>query len=197
MCVFASHCLLNPTPAVSSRCSWHINLISRFLIQWAGHAYMCKDCVRFLPEATSTLCSTRDAVYVGVCLFVTVFACSPQPPLCPPDVHSPVVKLVGGPRLHASRLRPILDRGSNHPLCVCVCHCLFPNLPLRPPTVHSPKSLFVGRATPTFVYIASNPLSRLHPPYVTQGTQCECVCVCLPLPASPTPHCFLPMLIAH
>ena len=86
-----------------------------------------------------------------VCVCAFAIACSPHPPLHPPDVHSPLTKIVGFPCLHASRLHPILARGSNHPLCVCVCHCLFPNLPLRPPTVHSPKSLFGGRATPTFV----------------------------------------------
>ena len=74
---------------------------------------------------------------VCVCLFA--IACSPHPPLRPPDVHSPLIKLVGGPRLHVSRFLPIIARGSIHPVYhgdivgVCVCHCLL----LPPPTASS------------------------------------------------------------
>ena len=92
---------------------------------------MCQECVSSLPEATSTLCIMRD----------TVCMCFPflLPPtlLRPADVHSPLFYLVGGAGIHVSRLRPILARGSIHPVyheehcvcvcvyvCVCVCVCL-------------------------------------------------------------------------
>ena len=98
---------------------------------------MCQDCDRSLPEAPSTLCFTRDNVYVCVCVCVFAIACSTHHPLRPPDVHSPLIYLVGGPSLHVSRLRLILARGYVHPVyheehCVCICHGLLPLPPLCP-----------------------------------------------------------------
>ena len=86
---------------------------------------MCQDYVRFLllPEVPFTLCITGDTV----CVCVFDIACSPHPPLRPPDVHSPLIKLVDGatptcvkiasdpcPRLHP----PCVTRDT---VCVCVC----------------------------------------------------------------------------
>ena len=94
---------------------------------------MCQECVRSLPEAPSILSITRNTVCVCVSLPVH------PPPLRPPDVHSPIIKLVGGVSLHVRRLRPILARDyihhehhEGHCVCVfaiacaiaCVCECV-------------------------------------------------------------------------
>ena len=144
MCVCVCHCLLPPPLTASSR-------VHSPLIKLVGcHAYMCQDCVRFLSEAPSTLCITRDTVCVCVCVCLCVFdiSCFPKLPLCTPDLHSPLIYLVGRSCLHVSRLVPIIARGSIHPVyhgvhCVCVCVCVCdiscsPHPPLRPPEVHSP-----------------------------------------------------------
>ena len=55
---------------------------------------MSQDYVRFLlfPEVPSTLCIPGDTV----CVCVFDIACSPHPPMRPPDVDSPLFSLVGG-----------------------------------------------------------------------------------------------------
>ena len=50
----------------------------------------------------------HEGQWVCVCVCVFDIACSPYPPLRRPDVHSPLIQVVGGPRLRVSRLRPIL-----------------------------------------------------------------------------------------
>ena len=138
LCVFGIACSPHPTlhpPDVRSS----------LILLVGGNADMCQVCVRSLPDAPSTLCIMGDTVCVCVCVFG--IACSPHPTLHPPDVHSPLILLMGGPCLYVSRLRLILARGSIHPVyheihgvcaCVCVCYCLLPPPPMRPPDVHSP-----------------------------------------------------------
>ena len=136
---------------------------------------------------------------VCVCVFDITY--SPHPPLYPLGVHSPIIWLVGGPRLHVSRLFPILTRGSIHPLyhgghCVCVGVCVFDiacssHPALHFPDAHSPFIYLVGGATLTCVKIASNHCPRLNPPCVSRGTLCVCVgvyvCHCM-LPPPPTAY---------
>ena len=58
---------------------------------WVGHAFLCQDSVRSLPEDPYTLCITRDTVCAFVCVCLTLHA-PPTPSLLrPPDVHSPLI----------------------------------------------------------------------------------------------------------
>ena len=124
LCVFAISCSPNYTLRPPDVHSTIISLAEK-------NAYMCQDCFRSLPEAPSTLCITRDTVCVCLCVFA--IACSPHPPLRPPDAHRLLVNSIsGGPRLHVSSLLPIIVRCSIHPVyyrghcvCVCVCVCIF------------------------------------------------------------------------
>ena len=100
-------------------------------------------CVKIVADPCPRLkptCVSRGTLCVCVCVCHCLLS---PPPLHPPGVHSPLTKIVGFPRLHASRLHPILARGSNQPVyneghfvcvCVCVCHCLLP-----PPPTASPR----------------------------------------------------------
>ena len=138
-CVCVGPCLVPPLPTVSNRWSLPINLIS-------GVATL--TCVKIASDPCSRLhrpCVSRGhCVCVCVCFTVPAF----PPPTAPPEVQSPLIQLVGGTRLHVSRLRLILPRDSIHPVyheghCVCVCVCVFdiacsPHPTLRPPDVHSP-----------------------------------------------------------
>ena len=132
-------CLTLPAPP-TPHCVLQM-FIAHSFNQWGGHAYMCQDCIRFLPEAPSTLCITRDTV----CVCVFAIACSPHPPLRPPDVHSPLISLVGG---HAD-----------------MCQDCIRSLPEVPSTL-----------------------------CIKGDTVCVCV---FDIACSPTPHCVLPMFIAH
>ena len=140
-----------------------------------------------------------------VCVCVFDIAYSPQPPLHNPGVHSPINWLVGGPRLHVSRLYPIIARGSIHPLyhrghCVCVCltlpvppipHCIFPML-----IAH----LFIwwgGHA-----HMCQDCFQSLYEAKSTQcitgDTVCVCVCMfaiaCFPHPPLRTPNVHGPLI---
>ena len=148
-----------------------------------GHAYICQDCVRSLPEAPSIPCMTRDTVCVCLCLPCLL----PPPPTASSRCSLLINLIIGGrPRLHVSRLHPILARGSIHPVyhgghCVCVCVCL--PLPASPP----PNASSRGGARPTYVKIVSDLCPRLYPSCVSRATLCVCVCVFLPLHAPPPP----------
>ena len=74
-----------------------------------------------------------------MCVFDITY--SPHTQLHPPGVHSPIIWLVGGPRLHVSRLFP----GDT----VCVCVCMFDiacssHPALHLPDAHSPLICLVG-----------------------------------------------------
>ena len=125
--------------------------------------------------------------------------CLPLPAPPPPTAFSrcskPINLICGGPRLHMSRLCPILAQGSIHPVyhdrhCVCMCVCL-PFLLPPPPTASYRCSLFID------LIIGGRPrlhVSRLHPILargsihpVYHGGHCVCVYVCPCLhPPSPT-----------
>ena len=106
-----------------------------------------------------------------------------------------------------SRLRSILARGSihrvyhgGHCMCVCLCVCLpLPATlpPMHPPDVHRPSIKFAGgqrqHVSRLLPIIARD---SIHPVY--HGGHCVGVCLCVfAIACSPTPHCILPMLIAH
>ena len=68
-CVSRGHCLCVCVCVFDTACSPHRPLrppavLAHQFNLCAGHAYMCQDCVRSLPEAPSTLCMTRDTVCV-------------------------------------------------------------------------------------------------------------------------------------
>ena len=141
---------------------------------------------------------------VGVCVFDITY--SPHPPLYPLGVHSPIIWLVGGPRLHVSRLFPILTRGSIHPLYHgghCVCVCVFDIACSSHPSLHLPD------AHSPFIYLVGGPRSHvsillpiivrgsIHPVYHEGHCVCVCVCVCLTLPVPPTPHLIFKIAFNH
>ena len=75
--VCVCHCLLTSPPLRPAN-------VHRPLVQLVGgHAYMCQDCVRSLPEAPSILCITGDTgcVCLFVCVCVCVCHCLLPPPL--------------------------------------------------------------------------------------------------------------------
>ena len=125
-----------------------------------------------------------------MCVCVFAIACSPHPPLCPPAVHSPLLKFSGWatptfikiasdpcPRLHP----PCVYRGT---LCVCVCECVWVCLPLpAPSTLHCVLPLFIPRQ----INLVGGPrlhVSRLRP-ILARGSihlvhhEGNCVCVCV------------------
>ena len=113
VCVFVCvcHCLLPPPPTASSRCSSPNNFIGVRATLTCGK--IASDlCQRLHPPCISW----RHYVCVCVCLYLFAIACSPHLPLRTPNVHSPLLSLVGGPRLQLSRLRPILALGYIHPV---------------------------------------------------------------------------------
>ena len=156
---------------------------------------MCQDCVRSLPEIHSTLCITKDSVCAFVCVCLTLLALLNTNCFLP-MVLAHLSNQWGGPRLHGSRLRPVLARGSIHPVyhvghSVCVCVCLI--LPASPnPTTYSRCSetidLICGLATLSCVKIPSDPCARLHPLCVSRVSLSVCVCVCHCMLTPPPQH---------
>ena len=161
-----------------------------------GHAYICQDCVRSLPEAPSIPCMTRDTVCVCVCVCVCL-ACSPHPPLRLTDVHCSLILLLGCGHaymcldciqsLHEAP-STLCIAGDTVCVCVYVCPCLLPHPPMHPvlPMFIAHQFNLWG-ARPTCVKIVSDLCPRLHPSCVSRATLCVCVCVFLLLHAPPPP----------
>ena len=174
-CVCVGPCLVPPLPTVSNRWSLPISLIS------GAATLICvkidsDPCPRFHPP-----CVSRGTLCVRLCVGVCHCMLTP-PPLHPPDVHCPMILLVGG---HAYMCQYCVRSLPVTPSTVwitvdtvCVGPCLVPLLPTVFNRWSLPINLISGVATLTCDKIASDPCPRLHRPCVSRG-RCVCVCVCV------------------
>ena len=107
VCVCVCVCLTLPAPPT------HHSVLPMFIAQYFNQRVATPTCVKIASDHCPMLhppCGSRRTL----CVCVFAIACSPNPPLHPPDVHSPLIYLVGRPRPHLSRLFPIIAQGSIH-----------------------------------------------------------------------------------
>ena len=137
MCVCV--CLTLPAPPTPR------SVLPMFIAQYFNQRGATPTCVRIASDHCPRLhppCGSRGTL----CVCVFAIACSPNPPLRPPDVHSPLIYLVGATPTcvkiasdHCPRLHP--PCASQVTLCVCVfAIACSPHPPLRPPNVRNPLS---------------------------------------------------------